>query len=510
MAPPRGPRGGEKPQGQGQNRDPNRGRDDRRDEQSRAARWQDDRSRVRGRGGQGAGDVRGNPDFPPSAIPKGLMGLLSLMVGKAVNKVKPRHRVIDSVNSKSNNEPARGRDSTIQAEKSNKNRRRNSSPKPARESYLVTVSGTFASRASPLKSTRPQSRQPSPMPPRELPKKTQESSARLYSFESPAQNAPLSKASAKKILAQPAASNTTQTKTSRLTIAPAKAIMQITTPEISCQPRTRVGDAENPFTAPASELPRIMADLRSRIHPGPATQKKPPKISRPCNETAELSLSLDRTEVGRMEKAESENHRPNTISMLESNNVGLYVNKLKEEVAHRAEQESRASINLDPVAKTNAFPNPPAPAWNAGTIGMLLAMSQRPTPSISTEPRDLLRQNKSVPQAPELVPKIVPLVLESWRRDPASLDMTIYRKKMADLYQKVCGTSYLNTAIRIYRVIISPGTFLSLKLPEFKRGRMQLEITRSPTQKDELLWQRPSLWWVHVQDYARNLKGWKE
>lgn len=64
MAPPRGPRGGEKPKGQRQNRDANRGGDDRRDEQSRAASRQDGRSGDRGRGVQGAGDGRGKPDFP--------------------------------------------------------------------------------------------------------------------------------------------------------------------------------------------------------------------------------------------------------------------------------------------------------------------------------------------------------------------------------------------------------------------------------------------------------------
>lgn len=497
MAPPRGPRGGEKPKGRRQNRDHDRGRDDRRDEQSRAARWQDGRSRDRGRGGQDAGDGRGNPDFPSSGNLKGPVGLLSRMVGTAVNKVKPGHRVPDSVNSKSNNKSAGGRDPTTRAEKPNKNRRRNPSPKPALQSSPATVTGVTASRVSSLESTRPQSRQRSPRPARELPKKTQEPSARLHRFDSPVQSAPPSKDSAKR----------TWTKTARPTIAPAIATTQITTPEISCQPRTLVGDAENPFNAPASKLSRVMADLRSRIKSRPANQKKPLKISRPLKETAEPSLNLGRSKVGQMKKAEPENHKPSTVSTVE-NNVSLFVDKHKEEVANRAEQESHASITLASVVKKNALPSP-APAGNPTAVGTLLAKSHRPTPSTSTGPRGPVSQDRSASQASQPVPKLASLVLEPWRRDPASLDMTIYRKKMADLYQKVCAISCRNTAMSICRVTIFLGTFLSLKLPEFKRGRTQSRTTKSPIQKDGLLWQRRSLWWAHVQDCVRNLKGWK-
>lgn len=476
MAPPRGPRGGEKRKGQGQNRDPDRGRDDRRDEQSRASRWHDGPSRDRGRGGQGPRDGRGNPDFHSSGTPKGPVGLLSRMVGKALNKVKPGHRVPDSVNSKSNNNSAGGR--TTRAEKPNKNRRRNPSPKPAGQSYQSTVRGAIASQESPLESIRAQPRQRSPIPPRELSRKPLESSARLHRFDSLAQNAPPSKGSAKTTSAKPAISNTAWTKTARPTIAPAVATTQISTPDVSYQPPSIVGDVNNPFTAPGTELSRIMVDLRSRIKSGQANQKKPLKISRPLGENAEPSLSLGRTEVGRMEKAEPKNHKPSTVN--------LCVDKLKEEVANRAEQESHTSINLDSVAQSNALPNPPAPPVNAGAIGTSLEKLQRPTPSTSTGPQRPISQIQVTSQAPDPVPKLAPLVLEPWRRDPASLDVTIYRKKMAELYQKVCAMSCLYTAMSIYRVIIFLWTFLSLKLPEFKRGRTQSRTTRSPTQRDEL------------------------
>lgn len=437
MAPPRGPRGGEKPKGQRQNRDANRGRDDRRDEQSRAASRQDGRSGDRGRGGQ---DGRGNPDFPSSGTPMGPVGLLSRMMGKAVNNVKPGHRVPDSVNSKSNRKSTGGRDPTTRAEKPNKNRRRNPSPKPASP---ATVSSAIASRISSLESTRLQSRQ------RELPKKPQESSAGLHRFDSPAQKAPPSKDSTKTTLAKPATSNTTWTKTDRPTIAPAIATTEVTTPEIFCQPRTPVDDVENPFTVPANELSRIMADLRSRIKSRPANQTKPSKVSRPLKETAGRSLTPSLPGVGRIENAETENHKPSTVSMLEKN-ISPFVEKLQEEVANRAEQESHASINLNSVAKSNALPYPSPPAGNPGAVGTLLAKPQRPSPSTPTGPRGPVSQNKSAPQAPEPVPKLAPLVLEHWRRDPASLEMNIYRKKMADLYQKVCETSCLNTAMSIH------------------------------------------------------------
>lgn len=70
MAPPRGPRGGEKRKGQAQNRESDRGRDDRQDERSRSSRWLDGPSKDRGRGGQNPGDGRGNPNFPLSGTPK--------------------------------------------------------------------------------------------------------------------------------------------------------------------------------------------------------------------------------------------------------------------------------------------------------------------------------------------------------------------------------------------------------------------------------------------------------
>lgn len=437
MAPPRGPRGGEKRKGQAQNRDLDRGRDDRRDEQSRASRWHDGPSRDRGRGSQGPGDGRGNPDFPLSGTPKSPVGLLSRMVGKAPNKVKPGHRVPDSVNSKSNNKSAGGR--TARAEKPNKNRRRNPSPKPAGQSYSSTVPGSIASQVSPLESIRPQPRQRSPMPPRELQRRTLESSARLHRFDSPAQNAPPSKGSAKTTLAKPVTSNTTWMKTARPTITPAVPTTQITRPDVSYQPPTLVGAANNPFTAPGTELSRIMVDLRARIKSRPANQKKPLKISRPLDETAEPSLRPGRTEVGRLEKAEPKNHKPSTVN--------LFVDKLKVEVANRAEQQSHASINLDSVARSNALPNPPAPLMNPGTIGTLLEKPQRPTPSTAIGPRGPISQIQGASKAPDPIPKLAPLVLEPWRRDPASLDVTIYRKKMADLYQKVCARSCLNTAM---------------------------------------------------------------
>lgn len=445
MAPPRGPRGGEKPKGQRQNRDANRGRDDRRDdrrdEQSRAASRQDGQSGDRGRGGQGVGDGRGNPDFPSSGIPKGPVGLLSRMMGKAVNKVKPGHRVPDPVNLKSNKKSSGGRDPPTRAEKPNRNRRRNPSPKPVSP---ATVPSAIASRVTSLESTRPQLRH------RELPKKPQESSARLHRFDSASQNAPpSSKDSTKTTLAKPATWNTTWTKTARPTIAPAIATTQITTPEIICQPRTPVDDVENPFTVPANELSRIISDLRSRIKSRPANQTKPSKVSRLLKETAGPSLNLSLPEGGRIENAEPENHKPSTVGMLE-NNVSPIVDKLQQEVANRAEQESHASINLNSVAKSNALPYPPPSAGNPGAVGTLLAKPQRPSPSTPTEPRGPVSRNKSAPQAPEPVPKLAPLVLEPWRRDPASLDMTIYRKKMADLYQKVCATSCLNTAMSIH------------------------------------------------------------
>ena len=500
MAPPRGPRGGEKRKGQGQNRDPDRGRDGRRDEQSRSSRWRDGPSRDRGRGGQGPGDGRGNPDFSLSGAPNGPVGLLSRMVGKALNKVKPGHRVPDSVNSKSNNKSARGR--TTRAEKPSKNQRRNPSPKPAGQSYPSTVPGAIASQVSPLESARAQPRQRSPIPPRELPRKTLESSARLHRFDSPAQNAPPSNGSAKTTSAKPATSNTTWTKTGRPTIAPAVATSQVSTTDVSYQPPTLVADAKNPFTAPDTELSRIMVDLRSRIKSRPANQKKSLKIPRPHNETAEPSPSLGRTEVGRMEKVEPKNHKPSTVE--------LVVDKLKEEVANRADQESHTLINLDSVAQSNALPNPPAPPVNARAIGTLVEKSQRPTPLTLAGSQGPIRKIQGASQAPDTVPKLAPLVLEPWRRDPASLNVTMYRKKMADLYQKVCAISCLNTAMSIYRVIIFLWTFLSLKLPELKRGRTQSRPIRSPTQKDGLHWQRRSLWWAHVQDCVRNLKGWKE
>lgn len=441
MAPPRRPRGGEKPKGQRQNRDANRGRDDRRDdrrdEQSRAASRQDGQSGDRGRGGQGVGDGRGNPDFPSSGTPKGPVGLLSRMMGKAVNKVKPGHRVPDPVNLKSNKKSTGGRDPPTRAEKPNRNRRRNPSPNPASP---ATVPSAIASRVTSLESTRPQLRH------RELPKKPP---ARLHRFDSPLQNAPPSKDATKTTLAKPATSNTTWTKTARPTIAPAIATTQITTPEIFCEPRTPVDDVENPFTVPANELSGIMSDLRSRIKSRPANQTKPSKVSRLLKETAGPSLNLSLPEGGRIENAEPENHKPSTVSMLE-NNVSPIVDKLQQEVANRAEQESHASINLNSVAKSNALPYPSPSAGNPGAVGTLLAKPQRPSPSTPTEPRGPVSQIKSAPQAPEPVPKLAPLVLEPWRRDPASLDMTIYRKKMADLYQKVCATSCLKTAMGIH------------------------------------------------------------
>lgn len=499
MAPPRGPRGGEKRKGQARNRDPDRGRDDRRDEQSRASRWHDGPSRDRGRGSQGPGDGRGNSDSPLPGTPKS-PGLLSRMVDKALDKVKPANCVPDSVNSKSNNKSAGGR--TARAEKPNKNRRRNPSPNPAGQSYPSTVPGAIASQVSPLESIRPQPRQRSPIPPRELARKTLESSARIHRFDSPAQNAPPSKGLAKTALAKPVTSNTTWTKGARPTITPALPTTQISTPDVSYQPPKLVGAANNPFTAPGTELSRIMVDLKARIKSRPANQKKPLKISRPRDETAEPSLRPGRTEAGRLQKAEPKN--------LKSSTVNLFVDKLKEEVANRAEQQSHASINLDSVARSNALPTPPATLMNPGAIGTLLEKPQRPTPSTAIGPRGPISQIQGASQAPDLIPKLAPLVLEPWRRDPASLDMTMYRKKMADLYQKVCARSCVNTAMSIYRVITFLGTFLSLKFPELKRGRTQSRTTRSPTQKDELHWQRRSLWWVHVKDFVQNLKGWKE
>lgn len=421
------------------------------------------------------------------------------MVGKALNKVKPGHRVPDSVNSKSTNKPAGGR--TTRAEKPNKNRRRNPSPKPAGQSNASTAQGSIASQVSPLDSMRQQSRQRSPMPPRELPRKTLESSARFHRLDSPAQNTPPSKTSAKTTLAKPATSNPAWTKTARPTIAPAVATTQISTPDVSYQPPTLVGDANNPFTAPGTELSRIMVDLRSRIKSKPAIQKKPLKISRPIDETVNPSLSLGRTGLDQMEKAEPKNHKPSTVN--------LFVDKLKEEVANRAEQESHASINVDFVAQRSALPNPPAPPVKSGAIVTSLEKPQRPPPSTAAGPRGSVSQIQGA-SASDPVPKLAPPVLEPWRRDPASLDMAMYRKKMADLYQKVCARSCLNTAMSIYKVIIFLGMFLSLKLPELKRERTQSRTTRSPTQKDGLHWQRRSLWWEHVQDYVRSLKGWKE
>lgn len=441
MAPPRGPRGGEKRKGQAQNRDPDRAPDDRRDEQSRASRWHDGSSRERGRGSQGPGDDRGNPDSPLSGTPKSPVGLLSRMVDKALNKVKPGHCDPDSVNSKSNNKSAGGR--TARAEKPNKNRRRNPSPKPAGQSYPSAVSGAIASQVSPLESIRPQPRQGSPMPPRELPRKTLESSARIHRFDSPVQNAPPSKGLAKTAFAKPITSNTTWTKTARPTITPAVPTTQITTPNVSYQPPTLVGASNNPFTAPSTELSRIMVDLRARIKSRPANQKKP------LNEIAEPSLRPGRTAIGRLEKAEPKNHKPSTVN--------LFVDKLKDEVANRAEQQSHASINLDSVARSNALPNPPASLMNPGSIGTLLEKPQRPTPSTAIGPRGPTSQIQGASQAPDPIPKLAPLVLEPWRRDPASLDVTMYRKKMADLYQKVCARSSLNTAMSTYRVIISWG-----------------------------------------------------
>lgn len=439
MAPPRGPRGGEKPKGQRQNRDPDRDRDDRRDEQSRATRWQDGRSRDRGRGGHGIGDGRGNPDSPSSGTPKSPVG---------VDKVNPGNRVTDSLNSKSNNKSGRGRDLTTRVDKPNNNRRRNPSSKSAIQSSLAIASGAIASRASPLESTRPQSRQRSPMPARELPKKLPESSARLHRFDSPGQNAAPPNDSAKTTSAKPAKLNTTWTKTARPTVAPAIATTQITIPEISFQPQILVGDAQNPFTAPSSELSRIMADLKSRIKPRPANQKRFTKFTRLPKETAEPSLNLSRPEVGRLEKAELEHHKPST--------VGIFVDKLKDEVASRAEQESHTSIDLNSVANSNTPLYLSAPVGNPGAIGTSLSNPQRPTPSTPTGPRGRVSQNKSASQAPEPVPKLSPLVLEPWRRDPASLDMNMYRKKMADLYQKVCAPSSLKTPMDIERVTISP------------------------------------------------------
>lgn len=494
MAPPRGPRGGEKRKGQAQNRDPDRAPDDRRDEQSRASRWHDGASRDRGRGSQGPGHDRGNPNSPLSATPKSPVALLSRMVGKALNIVKPGHRDPDSVNSKSNHKPAGGR--TARAEKPNKNRRRNPSPKPAVQSYPSAVSGDNAGQVSPLESIRPQPRQGSPMPPHDLPRKTPESSARIHRFDSPAQNAPPPKGLAKTALAKPITSNTTWTNTARPTITPAVPTTQITTPDVSDHPPKLVGAADNPFTAPSTELSRIMVDLRARIRSRPANQKKPQ------NETAEPSLRPGRTAVGRIEKAETKNHRQSIVS--------LFVDKLKEEVTNRAEQQSHASINLDSVARSKALPNPPASLMNPGSIGTLLEKPQRPTPSTTIGPRGPISQIQGASQALDPTPKLAPLILEPWRRDPASLDVAMYRKKMADLYQKVCARSCLNTAMSIHRVIISLGTFLSLKYPELKRGRTQSRTTRSPTQKDGPHWQRRSLWWAHVQDYVPSLKGWKE
>lgn len=421
MAPPRGPRGGEKRKGRRQNRDPDRGQDDRRDEQSRASRWH---------------DGRGNPEFPSSGTPKGPVGLLSRMVGKELNNVKSGHRVPDSVNSKSNNKSVGGR--TTRAEKPNKNRRRNPSPKPTGQSYPSTVPGAIASQISPLESIHPQLRQPSPMPPRELQRKTPESPARLHRSETLSRNAPPSKGSASTTLAKPAASNTTWTKTGRPMIAPAVATTQITTPDVSYQPPTLVEAANNPFTAPSTELSRIMVDLRARINSRPTKQKKPPKIIRPLDETAEPSLRPGRTEVGRLEKGEPKNYKPSTVK--------LFVEKLKEEVADRAEQQSHASINLDSISRNNALPNPPAPPVNPGAIGTSLEKPQRPNPSTAIRPRGLISQIQGASKAKDPVPKIAPLLLEPWRHDPASLDVTVYRKKMADLYQKVCARSSLNTA----------------------------------------------------------------
>lgn len=261
-------------------------------------------------------------------------------------------------------------------------------------------------------------------------------------------------------------------------------------------------DANNPFTAPSSELSKILVDLRARIKSRPTNQKKPLKISRPSDETAEPSLRPCRTAVGRLEKAEPKKPKPSTVN--------LFVDKLKEEVANRAEQQSHGSINLDSVARSNAFPNPPAPLMNPGVIGTLLEKPQRPTNSAAIGARGPISQIQGASQAPDPIPKLAPLVLEPWRRDPASLDVTMYRKKMADLYQKVCARSCLNTAMSIYRVIIFLVTFLSLKFPGLKREWTQSRTTRSPTQKDELHWQRRSLWWAHVQDYVQNLKGWRE
>lgn len=362
------------------------------------------------------------------------------MMDKAVNKVKPGDRVPDPVNLKSNKKSAGGRDLTTRAEKPNRNRRRNPSPKPASP---ATVPIAVASRVSSLESPRSQSRQ------RELPKKPQQSSARHHRSDSPAQNAPPSKHSTKTTSAKPASSNTAWTKTARPTIAPAIATTQITTPEIFCQPRTPVDDVENPFTVPANELSRIMADLRSRIKSRPAIQTKPAKVSRLLKETAGPSLNLSLPEGGRIENAEFENHKPSTIRMLE-NNVSPIVDKLQQEVANRVEQESHTSINFNSVGISNALPYPSPSEGNPGAVSKLLAKSQRSSPSTPTEPRGPDNQNKSAPQAPEPVPKLTPLVLEPWRRDPASLDMNIYRKKMADLYQKVCATSCLNTAMSIH------------------------------------------------------------
>lgn len=371
----------------------------------------------------------------------GPVGLLSRMMGKAVNKVKPGHRVPDPVNLKSNKKSTGGRDPPTRAEKPKRNRRRNPSPKPVSP---ATVPSAIASRVTSLESTRPQLRH------RELPKNPQESSARLHRFDSASQNAPpSSKDSTKTTLAKPATWNTTWTKTARPTIAPAIATTQITTTEIICQPRTPVDDVENPFTVPANELSRIISDLRSRIKSRPANQTKPSKVSRLLKETAGPSLNLSLPEGGRVENAEPENHKPSTVGMLE-NNVNPIVDKLQQEVANRAEQESHALINLNSVVKSNALPYPPPSAGNPGAVGTLLAKPQRPSPSTPTEPRGPVSQNKSAPQAPEPVPKLAPLVLEPWRRDPASLDMTIYRKKMADLYQKVCATSCLNAAMSIH------------------------------------------------------------
>lgn len=278
------------------------------------------------------------------------------------------------------------------------------------------------------------------MPPRELPRKALESSARIHRFDSPAQNAPPSKGSAKTALAKPVTSNTTWTKTARPMISPAIPTTQITTPDVSYQPPALVEAANNPFTAPSSELSKIMVDLRARIKSRPTNQKKPLKISRPLDETAEPSLRPGRTATSRFGKAEPKNHKPSTVN--------LFVDKLKEEVANRAEQQSHGSINLDSVARSNALPNPPAPLMNPGAIGTSLGKPQRPTTSAAIGARGPISQSQGASQAPDPIPKLAPLVLEPWRRDPASLDMTMYRKKMADLYQKVCARSkYCNVYI---------------------------------------------------------------